>query len=283
MEWLLPLFLNINVHYVLIIYSINYMGKGEIITTLIFFNIILITFIIGIVVFVRQYRLKKKQHLSEIENIDELHQQEILETQVEIQIQTMKHIGREIHDNIGQKLTLASLYAQQILLEQNGQQTNEKVSEIGNIIDNSLQELRQLSKSLTSDAIKQLSLVELIKAECEKLNKLKECKIHFKDNSKNKTLGYQTKSILFRIIQEFFQNSIKHAKCQNVWVTLSKNKEGIELVLEDDGKGFNTDILNKNGIGLKNMKKRTQLIGGDFNLISQRGKGTSLTIKIPVR
>lgn len=258
------------------------MGKTEIIISLVIFNIILITFIIGIVVFVKQYRLKRKLHLKEIESIDKIHKQEILETQVEIQTQTMKHIGREIHDNIGQKLTLASLYAQQLILEDKTPQVNERVNEIGAIIDNSLQELRHLSKSLTSDSIEQFTLIELIVAECKKLNNLKECKVSFSNNTKNKVFSYKTKSIVFRIIQEFSQNSIKHAQCQNIWITISDNKDGIMLVLEDNGKGFDMKLLKSQGIGLKNMKKRTQLLGGDFILESQPRIGTKLTVKIPL-
>lgn len=256
------------------------MGKGEVIISLILFNIILATFIVGIVVFVRQYRLKKKQHLQEIANIDALHKEEILETQVEIQSQTMKHIGREIHDNIGQRLTLASLYAQQLILENKVPEVNEKVNDIGVIIDNSLQELRDLSKFLTNDSIEQFTLIELIETECEKLNKLKECKVSFNNHTKKNVFTYKTKSFLFRIIQEFFQNSIKHAQCQNIWVTLSDFNKGITLMLEDDGKGFDVKSLKSRGIGLKNMRKRAELIGGDFILESQRGKGTTLTVKI---
>lgn len=257
------------------------MGEGEVIIVLVLFNIILITFIVGIIVFVLQYRLKKKLHRKEIETKDKAHQQEILETQVEIQTQTMKHIGREIHDNIGQKLTLASLYTQQILLEQKGQ-PNDKISVIGSIIDNSLQELRQLSKSLTSDVIKQFTLTELIETECKKLNKLKECKVSFSNHSKTLKFSYQTKSILFRITQEFLQNSIKHAKCQNIWVTLSEINNKIELCLKDDGIGFSVNGDNNTGIGLKNMKKRTQMIGGEFIIESQKEIGTKLTIRMPL-
>ena len=250
------------------------MGKGEIIVSLILFGIILIAFIVGIVAFVIQYRLKKKLHHKELENRDEIHKQDILETQVEIQTQTMKHIGREIHDNIGQRLTLASLYAQQLILENKTPSANESVNNIGTIIDDSLQELRELSKFLTSDSIKQFTLTELITAECEKLNNLKTCKVSFSNHTKKRVFSYKTKSILFRISQEFFQNSIKHAECQHIWVTLSDTKNGIMLVLEDDGKGFDMNLRKDQGIGLRNMKKRTQILGGDFSLESQSSKGT---------
>ena len=89
------------------------MGKNEIILTIILFNLFFILFIVGILIFIQQYRLKKKEHLLMLQTQHEDHQKELLSTQLEIQNQTMQHIGREIHDNVGQKLTLASLYTQQ--------------------------------------------------------------------------------------------------------------------------------------------------------------------------
>ena len=76
------------------------MGKEEFIVSLVLFNFIFIVFVMAIVIFVRQYKIKKKIHLAEIQGIDENHRKELLETEIEIRTQTMKHIGREIHDNI---------------------------------------------------------------------------------------------------------------------------------------------------------------------------------------
>ena len=82
-------------------------------------------------------------------------------------------------------------------------------------------------------------------------------------------------------MQEFFQNSIKHAACKNIQVSLINNEDFIELILQDDGKGFDTKNANGKGIGLSNIKKRTELINGNFALQSELGKGTNLTIEIP--
>ena len=90
------------------------------------------------------------------------------------------------------------------------------------------------------------------------------------------------KSIIFRITQEFLQNSIKHANCKNIFVLLKDTDNSLVLTLKDDGKGFNINALNAGGIGLKNMKKRTELIGGQFKLESLDQKGTTLTIELPL-
>ena len=258
------------------------MGETSIIIIIIVFNITFLVFIAGIIVFIREYRIKKKAHVKEINTKNETHKRELLETQVEIQTQTMQHIGQEIHDNIWQKLTLASLYTQQLAFENKAPQINESIENISTIINESLSELRQLSKSLTDNAIETHTLSTLIANECDKINALQRCDVKFTNTENIKIESYQIKSILFRITQEFLQNSIKHANCKHINVSLSKHSHNITLQLKDDGKGFNTDTIKPTGIGLKNMQKRTALIGGQFNLYSKPNQGTTLTIDIPL-
>lgn len=258
------------------------MGETSITITIILFNIIFLAFIAGIIIFIREYRIKKKAHVEEIKTKNETHKRELLETQVEIQTQTMQYIGQEIHDNIGQKLTLASLYTQQLAFENKAPQVNESIENISTIINESLSELRQLSKSLTDNAIETHTLNTLIANECGKINALKRCDVHFTNTENIKIESYQIKSILFRITQEFLQNSIKHANCKHINVALIKHNNTVTLKLKDDGKGFNTNTIKSTGIGLKNMKKRTALIGGTFKLESKETQGTTLTIDIPL-
>jgi signal transduction histidine kinase len=259
------------------------MGETSITITIILFNIIFLAFIAGIIIFIREYRIKKKAHIKQIETIDETHKKDLLETQVEIQTQTMQYIGQEIHDNIGQKLTLASLYTQQLAFENKMPQVSKSIENIGDIIDESLKELRQLSKSLTDNSIETYTISQLLKNECQKINALKQCEVHFTNTSNVNIKSYQIKSIVFRITQEFLQNSIKHANCKNIYVSLQNSDHTIQLLLKDDGKGFIINAIKSNGIGLKNMQKRTELIGGEFKLESQNLKGTVLTINIPLK
>jgi signal transduction histidine kinase len=224
--------------------------------------------------------MKKKKHEKELEIADMLHKEELLQTQVEIQSQTMKHIGREIHDNVGQKLTLSGLYLQQLLMNDQNNHIQESIHQVNDVINDSLQELRQLSKSLTDDALHN-PISELIQQECQKINAIKRCKVHFKADADVEVSSYQIKSVLVRITQEFLQNSMKHAQCKTIDIELSKEENTTILRLKDDGIGFDIKTLKTNGIGLKNMQKRTEMIQGIFILKSEKGNGTQLTLKIP--
>lgn len=146
------------------------MQQTEIIAFIIIANVILFVFIIGTILFIIQYRKRKLEHESEKNIINENYTKELLRSQLEIQTQTMQFIGREIHDNVGQKLTLASLYTQQLSYENKAPQINDKIENISHIINQSLTELRQLSKSLTDDSIADNTITALLQGECDKVN-----------------------------------------------------------------------------------------------------------------
>ena len=256
------------------------MGKTEDLITIIIFNLFFILFIAAIIIFIRQYKMKKKEHDLMLQTQQEEHQKELLATQIEIQLQTMQHIGREIHDNIGQKLTLASLYTQQLAYENKAPQINSNIENISEIINQSLSELRELSKSLTDNTIDSHSISKLLENECAKIKELKVCSITFESNKETILLSYQSKSVLLRVTQEFIQNSIKHSKCDMIVVSLIGENDHLKLTLEDNGSGFDTTKKSITGIGLNNMKKRTEIIGGTFNLKSSK-LGTKLIIEIP--
>jgi signal transduction histidine kinase len=257
------------------------MEQKDLVFLIIFISVFLVIFIGGSVLYILQSRKKKIESIKEKEKSQIMHQQEILSTQLEMQTQTMQHIGREIHDNVGQKLTLASLYTQQLAYENKAPHINDKIESIGTIINESLAELRQLSKSLTDDTINDNTIYELLQQECENVNNVKKAVVTFTNNKKNIVLPYQTKSILVRIVQEFLQNSLKHAHCKNIIISLSENDNLLQLLLQDDGKGFDTNAVAHKGIGLSNIKKRVEMIGGKYILESVLDKGTKLTIEIP--
>lgn len=255
------------------------MGKTELLITIILFNIFFVLFMAAVMVYIRKYRQRKKEYMNEIEIKNEIHKRELLATQLEIQQATMQHIGRELHDNIGQKLTLASLYTQQLLYENRVPEVSERIDQVSQIINQSLQDLRSLSKTLTDDNINQKEIVTLIQEEVDNTNTFKRCKVTFEHNFDQLDLGFAHKNVLLRITQEFIQNSIKHANCRNILISLNTSGDILwELNLKDDGIGFDSTNIKSNGIGLTNMKNRAAIIGADFSLESSENTGTTLHI-----
>lgn len=220
-------------------------------------------------------------HVSEKSMIAEKHQLELLRIQLDARQQTMQFIGQEIHDSVTQKLTLASIYSQQLETEHDDPSARVKFSGISNIINDSLSELKDLSRNLTDTKLQNASFIDLIGYEAAQINATGICRISI-DCDKDVIFSTMQKSSLIRVVQEFIQNSIKHAACNVITIKLSRKPEFTELKLDDNGKGFNVNDIKRDGIGLGNMKRRVQFLGGVFQLNSTPGEGTSAIIQIPV-
>ena len=190
----------------------------------------------------------------------------------------MQQIGREIHDNVGQQLTLAFLYTQQIHRDE--PKIAAQAKSIAKIIDESLADLRNLSRSLTNPGFVESDLDQLIKLECSKVRSARVCEVNFECNTPSLESSDAVKSFVLRILQEFLQNSLKHSQCTTISVELAGNENGIVLSAMDNGKGF-TDNNHHAGIGLANMRKRAAIIGADLTMESSPQQGTRLKLFIP--
>lgn len=258
------------------------MGKTEITIFIILANIVLLIFITGILLFILQYRRKKKGYEKEKAMIQELHRVELLNTQLEIQTRTMRQIGREIHDSVGQKLTLASLYTNQLMHENAWPEGQAKITTVGHIINESLVELRTLSKTLTNPELAHTTLTSLLELECRQINASGICVVTLDSREGTGQLPEAEKNMLYRILQEFIQNSLKHAACKQISIQVRQEEDALVVAIADDGKGFDIHQASS-GIGLGNMKQRAEQAGITFNLQSEPGKGTQLVMRIPVK
>ena len=244
------------------------------------FNVIFLAFIAGIIIFIYQYQVKKKKHHQQLLHKDETHKKEILKVQMEIQTNTMNHIGQEIHDSVGQKLTLASLYIKQLPIDQLEQHTT-SIQSINNLVDHSLEELRQISRSLAQSSIKNQSIIDLLEQLSSRVNHLNKCKVKFEYPQPIIIHSIAVKTVIYRIAQEFIQNSIKHAKCSLITIKLTQDTDNIILYLEDNGIGFDMGSVTNGGIGINNFEKRAKWIGATLHYDSKIDHGTQLTLEIP--
>lgn len=242
---------------------------------LIAFFISFILFIIGLISFFILFKNKQRLSIKEKMLLQKEFQQSLLQTQLEVQQQTMDYIGREIHDNVGQKLTLASLLSQQLLLSLK----DNRISDVIHSIDEGLEDLRNLSKSLTVTGLVELSFLELLNMQVKNVELLKKEKLHIQVSPNCQINSPQTKLILLRIVQEFIQNSLKHAQCKNIDISIKIVNDEIDILLQDDGIGFDAKKI-ANGIGLANMQKRAALIPATFTLNSTLNKGTIINLRI---
>ncbi len=212
--------------------------------------------------------------------IEEQHKMNLLNVKLQSQNDTMYFIGNEIHDSVAQKLTLASIYSQRIEFENTGNAMGKKLSDISTIINESLLELRQLSLNLTDQQFQSANLSELVLMECDKVNSTGACVAKYQPDPLP-DISIAVKSALFRIIQEFIQNSIKHAQCKEIVIRVAAIGESILLSLQDDGKGFDLSENIHRGMGLNSIHRRVQKLSGNYSWENEGNKGTKLVVTIP--
>ncbi|MDY8136775.1 sensor histidine kinase [Aquimarina sp. 2201CG5-10] len=238
------------------------------ITTIILVGIIVLMIFLFVI-----FQKRKNSLLLQQKEAEKKFEKAIAETQIEIREETLRNISWELHDNIGQLLTLAKIQVNV------AQDNPEKLIEVTDTITKSLTELRSLSKLINPDAINNLSLTEALSLEIERFNRLQFIQASLTSNKEIRTLDNKAEIIIFRILQEFFTNTIKHSKASNLKVDVSYDQDKILIKAEDDGVGF--DIKNtktRQGIGLCNIQNRGKLIEAEVVLDSEEGKGTSITL-----
>lgn len=232
--------------------------------------VIILLFITTILslVFLSQKRYLK--HLREKEKLQETYSQEILKAHIEVQEQTFSMISEEIHDNIGQSLSLVRLNLSM------GQP--KQLEQAKDILTTSIQELRSIARSLNSAALKSRGLVSFI---CEEISRLEQTQAYQVDvelDYDDEDAVYDNQILLVRIFQEAINNIIKHSSATILEISVTIQNENLILRIKDNGSGFDKDAV-AGGIGLSNMQKRAILAGGRLDIISKIGEGCLLILE----
>tara|TARA_R110001599_G_scaffold352320_1_gene586697 strand:+ start:2900 stop:7066 length:4167 start_codon:yes stop_codon:yes gene_type:complete len=195
-------------------------------------------------------------------------------------------ISREIHDSLQQTLTIASLNLEFVKKEKHllSQKVLERYERGWQNLRKSLDQTREIAHRLMPKAIEDFGLTEVVKDLVEELNATSAVNFEFITNLEEERLNVSIETSFYKIIQESITNIIKHAQAENVSIQLIKLSESVQLIIEDDGQGFDMDniILNASGFGLASMKNRASALSGEFILDSFPGKGTSLILNVPL-
>jgi signal transduction histidine kinase len=254
--------------------------KDQVIFTIV--AVILILLFLGVLFLVMlfYYNNKKGQMSKEQQLMRATFDKQLLENKLEIQEETFNTISQEIHDNVGQILSLAKV--QLGILEQRQNIEGDLVSNAKESISQAMTELRDIAKSLSSERLQSLSLPESIAQEIRRINRSGFIKITAEVNGIEKNVPDQQKLIAFRMVQEGFQNIIKHANATEVKVSMHYLEEWLYISIFDNGTGFNPEeeLKKRGGLGLQNILRRAELVGGKANISSKPGEGTTLEIQI---
>lgn len=208
-----------------------------------------------------------------------------------VQEEERKRLSRELHDDLGQRLNAVKMGIE-TLAEDLADGSSEILGRIGGLsgmLQDSIQSVRQLSAGLRPPVLERYGLVRTIREHCEKLSTAHDLEIDFQaPGMKEMKLDNKMEIKLFRVVQEAVHNVVKHAEASKMKIRLIASYPSVRLRIEDDGRGFDIEkhhARNDGGmhLGLLGMSERVDLLGGSFNVSSQPGQGTRITVELPFR
>lgn len=230
------------------------------------------------VLIIKLYIHKIKSYTKLIYEKDLDFQKTLNATIMETQEQVLNNISQDLHDDAGQQLTYINFVVENLKFD--NPELNEALNPLSQSISTLSNSIRSISHSLNSQLLMQESLVKAIEAEVDRLKSNTKIQVDFVlSGSRKKAFGSDEKIVVYRIFQEVVNNALKHSGASAIHITL-KTEPHFELVITDNGKGFDLDDknMNKPGLGLKNIVKRAEIINFKVKIDAVPSKGTTVTV-----
>lgn len=235
-----------------------------------------------------QKNTRKKQLLAEqakdleaqkVENL--LQEQELasIDAMIEGQEKERKRIAEDLHDDLGALMATINLH-----LENVGSENNPNaLSKTKSLLAEAYSKIRNMSHVKNAGVIANEGLLVAVKNIASKISSANKIDIEVIAHGLENRLENSLELSLFRTIQELITNSIKHAEATKATIQLTQFENSLNIIVEDDGKGFNVDELTQKGIGLNNIKKRMEHLEGTLTIDSTIGRGTTIVVDVPLQ
>jgi two-component system, NarL family, sensor kinase len=244
-----------------------------------FVSVFFIMLIAIIIVTAFLYHSKKRIHRIEVSNFKNV----LIQSQLEVQEQTLQTIGADLHDNIGQLLSLTSLTLGSIDIDEPSK-IEPKIESAIELTSRCIKELKQLGRLMQGEQLLEAGLIQAIKDELNWIERLGKHKVIYDYDPVGVAIVNADKDlIVFRIVQETLNNIIKHARADQIFIKLNFKTDELRLVVNDNGIGFSAIEMSdtKSGMGLYNIQKRVNVVGGHSLISSSKNEGCTIEIAIP--
>lgn len=245
-------------------------------------GLLLVGFIIAMLFLYKRRQQKQEQEMAQVKD---QHEKEVLHSQLEIQEDTFKTISQELHDNIGQLLSVVKLSLSTLQLEKEDK-AYPLIDHSKKVLNKAILDLSNLTKSLHTDRITDLGLAESLSFELMTIKHAGLLLTDFSLSGEEFQLPEKKAIFLFRMFQEMLNNILKHSGATHINVKLSYGADNTFVMqVEDNGKGFEVEkvkssLSSAKGVGLKSMLNRAKIIGADIDITSTINKGTTIIVKL---
>ncbi|MFA6469863.1 MAG: two-component regulator propeller domain-containing protein [Bacteroidota bacterium] len=240
------------------------------------FRTILIIFFLTIGPAIYFFRVRQLKH-------EKAKQIEFSRQLIESQESERKRIAAELHDGLGQNLLIIKnklLVALQSLNED--LQSTQQLVDASEVVSGTIQEVRSISHNLRPHQLDQLGITKTLRSIIRQMKEATSLDIAAEIDDIDSSFSPEQEISLFRIVQESFNNIIKHSKATSVVVELKKTSGALTMIIRDNGVGFNQTNEYQNGFGMSSMQERARILGGTIEIISKNGEGTIVRLSVPI-
>jgi signal transduction histidine kinase len=194
-------------------------------------------------------------------------------------------VAREIHDELGQALTVLKLDLSWVQSKTRGAaEIRKKMKSMIAHVDDTIERMRRISSELRPAILDDLGLIPAIEWQISEFRKHTRIRTEITSNADGLSLPMEASAAVFRVVQEALTNVMRHAEATRLRISLNLNGHALKISIEDNGRGIKrSEETHVKSLGIVGMKERIFRLGGEFNIFSEPGKGTRLDLIIPVQ
>jgi PAS domain S-box-containing protein len=208
-------------------------------------------------------------------------EKELLSAVINTEDRERKRFSADLHDSLGPLLSSIKLYLGG-LTDANEKEKLEMLAYTEELIDESIKSVRTISNNIMPRTLSEEGFYASLRSFADKLEFTRAIQVNFGNKMPDKRYDSSTEVILYRIMQELINNTIKHAQADNIFINFKEVGNQLIIDYRDDGKGFNTNKTDLTGLGLKNIRDRVKSLNGNIVFSSKEGEGTEVHLKIDV-
>lgn len=226
------------------------------------------------------YAHKLFKYINRLNRQRQLLNKRILTAVLRTEEKARSRFSKELHDGLGPLLSSAKMSLTALAREEHDAEQKEIIDNTTYVIDEAIRSLREISNNLSPHVLNDFGLARGVQNFIDKSAAMHDVKIRFTTNLRSERFDTDIEVILYRVICELINNSLKHAGCRAVNLSLSQNGAELALDYSDDGRGFNPQAMMDCGMGLSNIASRVSSLGGTFDIVSSKGKGMRAAIRL---
>ncbi len=226
------------------------------------------------------------KYIKRVEDSRRLTERMLLNAIIQTEEKERKRFAKDLHDGLGPLLSTVKMSVSALAQLEHDSSSREIVNNTELIINEAIKSLKEISNNLSPHVLDNFGLLRAITNFSNKINTTKAVRIEIDSNLKDDRFDSNTEVVLYRVLCELINNTIKHAHAKNIRINLNKEENYITIVYKDNGRGFDvkrmTELPTSSGMGISNVFSRINSLKGEISIESEKSKGTLVYIKVKI-